>query len=228
MNSQKRFINCCILLILLALSASPALSQDGAGPDSRLYNGHEYIRNGIHAVGFPFLLSDSLQPGTLVYDGILYPNLPMQYDLVLDELIIRDYTGKALISLIPNKIGHFLIGDHSFRYIPETPLASSLPKAGFYEELCGRDSVALFAHREKKLVFPARPEDPVRYEQRSYYFLRIGSAYTPVDGESSLLAPLKDKKPTLKKYIRDNNIRFKKDLEKALVSTTAYYLKLTN
>ena len=30
------------------------------GPDSRLYNGHEYIRNGTPAQGFPFFEADSL------------------------------------------------------------------------------------------------------------------------------------------------------------------------
>lgn len=225
MDSPKLFINCCILLFLLTFSAYPARAQDAPDPDSRLYNGHEYIRNGINAKGFPFFLDDRLQPGTLVYDGIFYKDIPLQYDLVLDELIIQDYTGKTLISLIPEKVNSFHIGTHIFRYLPGTPSV----KTGFYEELCsGRDSINLFARREKRLVYPSNTEESARYVLHNTYFLRIGNTYSQVDYESSLLAAMRDKKAVVKKYIHDNNIRFNKDFENALIQTTLYYCKLTN
>ncbi|HLZ85775.1 MAG TPA: hypothetical protein VKQ52_00990 [Puia sp.] len=228
MNSQKQFINCCYLLLLLTLSTHPATAQDGPDQDSRLYNGYEYIRNGTHAQGFPFFGIDSLQPGTLVYDGILHRDIAMEYDLVLDKLVIPDYTGKALISLISEKVDRFTIGPHAFRYFPAQPTTSSLPKQGFYEELLGRDSVALLARREKKLVFPSSQDEQAKYEQSNSHFLLIGNRSARVADESSLLDMLKDKKDMLKKYIRDNHIRFKKDLENALIATTSYYLKLRN
>jgi hypothetical protein len=99
-------------------------------PDSRLFNGREYIRNGIYAKGFPFFEWDSLQTGSLTYDGILYPEMAMEYNLVSDEVIIHNFAGDALISLVPEKITSFSIGGYHFRYvatagIPPAPLAKA-------------------------------------------------------------------------------------------------------
>ncbi|GGB26080.1 hypothetical protein [Puia dinghuensis] len=230
MNLQKHLTIC--YLAVLTLSASPLLAQDGpnAGnekdPDSRLYNGNEYIRNGTNAKGSPFFLADSLQPGALVYDGIGYRDIAMEYDLVLDQLVIRHYTGKALISLIKEKVSRFSIDAHSFRYIPAA-LSPSL-KSGFYEELYAADSITLLARREKKLFFPNNREDIARYQQYNTYFLKMGDRYFEVNSESALLTALQNKKSALKKYLRTNGLHFKKDPEKALIATTSYYLKLTN
>lgn len=226
MDVPKHFISCCLQLVLSTLAATTALAQDNPLPDSRLYNGHEYIRNGVHARGFAFFLTDSLQPGTILYDGIPYREIPLQYDLVQDELIIPDYTGKALISLIPDKVSRFTIHGHHFSFF--SPAAPG-PKMGFYEILCsGRDSITLLARHEKRLIFPNNLEESARYQSYDLFFLRIGKTWNPVDGESSLLALLRDKKALLKKYIRDNDIRFKKDPGNALMQTTSYYLKLPN
>lgn len=246
MCAQTLFsLSCCFFLrlILLATTANAQQATDSPaagssvttlrnytrqrlGADSRLYNGFEYIRNGTPAKGFPFFDSDSLLTGTLSYDGILYGDIAMQYDLVQDELLIHDYTGTALISLINEKIDHFSIGSHFFRYISREKTTPALPRSGFYEELNTGLHVALLARREKKLDFPSNREDLVSYKQSNFYFLCVDDRYFPVDGKTALLEALKDKKSALKKYIRDNKIRFKKDLEKALVLTTGYYMKI--
>lgn len=204
--------------------------RDELRPDSRLYNGYEYIRNGTPAKGFPFFDSDGLQNAQLAYDGILYRDIPLEYDLALDEVVIPDYTGKTLISLISEKVDHFSIGSHEFRYIPaqrENP-ASRSPSPGFYEVLLTSGQVSLLARREKKLVFPSNREDPAGYEQQNFYFLRKDGQFYYVDGKASLLDALKDKKDALKKYIRENKLRFKKQLETALIRTTANYMQLSH
>ena len=201
--------------------------QDELNPDSRLFNGYEYIRNGTPAKGFPFFDSDGLQKALLSYDGILYREIPLEYDLVLDEVVIHDYTGKALIGLISEKVDHFSIGSHSFRYIPANA-GPGAPPPGFCEVLLSSGRISLLARREKKLIFPSNREDAARYDQRNYYYLRHGDRFYPVDSKDALLAVLKDKNDLLKKYIRGNHIRFSRQLEKALTQTTAYYLQLSH
>jgi hypothetical protein len=247
MNSPKQFIAyCCLLLPLTLLNQAvhaqqlPDSSscnqrsvaniqrfvQSRLDPDSRLYNGYEYIRNGIPAKGFAFFDSAGLQTGTLSYDGIFYPNLPLEYDVVSDQVIIQDYTARALISLISQKVGHFSIGTHSFRYIDVGK--ASLLKAGFYEELYAAPSLLLLARHEKKLVYSSNREEQPRYYSDDTYFLGLKDEFYRVNGQADLLDLLKDKKDALKKHIRDNKIRFRKDMEKALIQTTAYYLQIRN
>lgn len=247
MNSPKQFVACCCLLLLLTILTRPAHAQqlpDSAsysqrsiadiqkfvqsrlGPDPRLYNGYEYIRNGIPAKGFPFFDSAALQTGTLTYDGIFYQDMPLEYDVVLDQVIIPDFTAKALISLISQKVAHFSIGSHPFRYINAEK--TTLPKTGFYEELYAGGPATLLARHEKKLVFSSNREEQPRYYSDDNYFLELNDKFYHVNGEDDLLDVLKDKKDALKKYIRDNKIRFRRNMEKALIQTTAYYLQIRN
>lgn len=231
MNVQKQYIVPCLLLTLCLFTA-PAnaqsledLTQTRLQPDSRLYNGHQYIRNGAYAIGFPFFDADSLQPGSLVYDGIDYRNMVLQYDLVLDQLIIPDYTHDGLISLIPEKVTRFSIGSHTFGYFIKSDAGP--PQTGFYEVLYAGSKISLLARRQKRLIFPPDNTTPNRYDAIDQYFLRIENRFQRVTGKSTLLAALPDKTEQVKKYIRKNRIRFKKKLEKDLLQTIAYYQQTT-
>jgi hypothetical protein len=217
-------------LVLFSLPSPPVQAQlmsDSTGPDSRLFNGYEYIRNGIPAKGFPFFASDSLERGSLCYDGILYPEIPLEYDLVQDKVIIHDLAGKALISLISEKVGYFTIGTHRFRYVEATSTMEDAPGPGFYEVLYVSGPLTLFARHEKQLQFPTSSNDQARYYATSHYFLNTNDRFYRVDGIDALVKALQDKRDALKKYIRENKIHFKKQPEAALIQVTAYYRQIS-
>jgi hypothetical protein len=258
MNVQKQSISVLIVLLKVFVFMTPVNAQGltdsaangqfgmlfasavraGLGPDSRLYNGHEYVRNGTNAKGSPYFDMDSLQTATLTYDGVFYREIGLEYDLVTDEVIIRNFSGNALISLIRGKISDFTIGVHVFRYIapdkttaaqPPTgvqPPAGVQPPTGFYEELYSAGTLTLLARREKKLTFPSSNDVQPKYDQTNAYFLRIDHRFYKIDSKSSLLETLKDKAAPLKKYIRQNKIRFKRHLENALIQTIGYYMQI--
>jgi hypothetical protein len=214
-----------------SLRQSPASLPEGyvrtrIDPDSRLFNGREYIRNGIYAKGFPFFEWDSLQTGSLTYDGILYPEIAMEYNLVSDELIIHNFAGDALISLVPEKITSFSIGGYHFRYVAPAPPAAApnLPETGFYEELYATPRIALLARRKKMLIFPSTQEEQPKYVRIDRYFLLIDDNAYSIHNENELMAVLKDKKDPLKKFIRKNKLSFKRQhFENSLIQTTIYY-----
>ena len=152
----------------------------------------------------------------------------MEYDLVEDKLIIPVYSGNALISLINEKLSYFSIGDQHFRYIDADKTASVLPRSGIYEEIYHKGSTSLLARREKKLVFPSNKDEQPHYSQQNTYFLQLNNRYFSANGEYELLDALKNKKDALKQYIRKNNIRYKKNLETALIRTTDYYQQISH
>jgi hypothetical protein len=211
-------------------------------PDSRLFNGREYIRNGINAKGFPFFEWDSLRPGSLTYDGILYHDMAMEYDMVSDELVIHKFTGDALISLVPEKIAFFSLAGHHFRYVVSTPAlaapasvaptasnptAANLPETGFYEELYATPRLALLARRKKTLRFPSSQDDQPGYVQVDRYFLLIDARAYSIRDENDLMTALKEKKDPLKKMIRKNKLSFKRQhFENSLVQTIIYYQEI--
>ncbi|HWK03849.1 MAG TPA: hypothetical protein VNS58_09460 [Puia sp.] len=202
--------------------------QAAMDPDNRLYNGPEYLLRGQGVKGNPFFLSDSLLPGYLHYDDAIFNNIQLQYDIVQDDVIIDDYTHSAHIQLVKEKIKDFTIRQHRFRFLDPGKNASDFMKPGFYEQLTGTaDSpLSLYARHEKKIDFPANPEEQARYAPSDSYFLQWENAFYQVETKRALLEILKDKKDLLKKYIGENNIDFKKNLELALIKTTSYYAQI--
>jgi hypothetical protein len=243
---RQSFRHCWLLLkgLLFSLLANAQQSPDASvrqssanfpadyvnariNPDSRLFNGREYIRNGTPAKGSPFFESDSLQLGSLSYDGILYRDIALEYDLVSDQLIIHNFAGDALISLVPEKIAFFSIAGHHFRYIvpaAAAPTTPGLPEPGFYEELYATPRLALLARRKKTLQFPSTEEEQPKYIQADWYFLLINDKAYPIRNKNDLMAVLNDKKDLLKKFIRKNKLSFKQQhFENSLLQTTIYY-----
>jgi hypothetical protein len=245
---KQSFCHCCLLMLgllsSLLVNAQQPLSEDYVrariNPDSRLFNGLEYIRNGTPAKGSPFFESDSLQLGSLSYDGILYRDIALEYDMVSDKLIIHNFAGDALISLVPEKITSFSIGGYHFRYVAPavappaaatstvSPVtAPNLPETGFYEELHATPRLALLARRKKTLQFPSTQDEQPKYVQTDRYFLLIDANAYSIRNKNDLLAVLKDKKDPLKKFIRKNKLSFKRQhFENSLIQTAIYYQEI--
>jgi hypothetical protein len=202
--------------------------QTEMAPDNRLYNGPEYLLSGQGVKGTPFFLSDSLVRGSIYYDNAIFNNVQLQYDIVSDDVIINDYTHSSHIKLVKEKIKNFTILQHPFHFLDPGKNASAFMKAGFYEQLTGTDDspLSLYVRHEKKITFPANPEEQAGYAQSDSYFLKSKDEFYRVETKRALLEVLKDKKDLLKKYIGDNNIDFKKNLEQALIKTTSYYSQI--
>jgi hypothetical protein len=233
-----------VVLLLLSIFTSPARAQQSSdstidqslkntnqiylseiGDNAQIYHGREFIRNGLKAIGYPFYESDNMLTGSLSYQGEIYKNRNLYYNLVYDQLITDNYPRNALITLSPEKVDSFMIGEHIF--IPLTINGSpGLEKDGYYDRLVtGQPS--LYARREKRLVVGTGSEE-TRYIQYNSYFIEINNSFHPVDGKTALIDLFKDKEDLVKKYIHANKLNFRKDLEYALIQSTIYYSQLKN
>jgi hypothetical protein len=193
------------------------------GDNAEIYHGNEYIRNGQKANGFPFFESDNFLDGWISYQGIIYINQKLYYDLVSDELIIPNYTKNTLIVLSSDKVDSFSIGTHVF-IVVRSDTSNPIINEGYYEPLYSGEP-GVYARREKRLVIGSGSEE-AKYIQYNNYFIRYKNIFYNVDGKSSLLEILKDQKDVLKKYIRTTKLNFKTNLESALVLSAIYYSQL--
>ena len=71
-----------------------------------------------------------------------------------------------------------------------------------------------------------KAEDPPSFVEEDAFFVRNAGTLHLVDSKRSLLQALNDKNELVKIYIRKNKFRFKKNMEKELVKTAAYYSAL--
>ena len=196
------------------------------GGYNNLYNGIEYIGSYPGTTGHPYFEWDTLQHGFLKYNGVIYPDIGLKYDLVSNQLVL---TGKQnlSISLLTKNVSFFSINGHFFINSIQDSITERLPETGFYEVLYSGPTTIL-AIRKKKVERSSRVEDPFIFKQYNTYYIKKDGAYKPVEDERDLLFLLGEHKNELRTYLRQNKMTFKKEREKSLVKVVTYYDQLKN
>jgi hypothetical protein len=78
------------------------------GEQSGVYRGTEYTGYPFQIkVGHQFFESEAISYGSVFYDGILYENVPMRFDIIKDQLVVRYVDQVSGISLHNEKIDFF-------------------------------------------------------------------------------------------------------------------------
>jgi hypothetical protein len=186
------------------------------GEESPLYNGSEYIE-------YAYTLVDFIK-GNVNVDGMIFHDVPMLYDIVKDQLIIQDFQKVYKINLPADRVQQFFLLGHLFVRLN----ASDQVKTGFYDQLY-KGKVALFAKREKKILekYSNIQISKVVISQNVYYIKKDGVYYT-IKNKSSLFSALKSKKKEVQQYLKANDIKFKREPERAMIMAVKYYDQLTN
>lgn len=199
------------------------IKEDAASNHLHLYKGIEYVNYEDQAAGYPFFESEVLEKGSLVYDGILYEQVPMLYDIVKDEVVIEHFHNYFKIRLIPEKIAAFSLLNHSFIRIEADSLPGSGISSGFYEKLFD-GKVKAFAKRikitEEEIAYQQLKR---RFVQKDRYYIFKEAHYVQVKGQPGVMRVFKDRKKEIKKYIRENTFTFKNNPEAAIISICRFY-----
>lgn len=222
-------IRCCLIMISLVASLAAAaqnplpVSFDGSdavpatyfrqavGPSSLLYTGAEYLRRGSKTIGHPYLLSDQLQPFTIWYKSNRYEQVPALFDIEKDMLVIEDYKKNLLISLIKEGVDSFRAGDRFFQY------RMNGDERQFLERL-ENGPVQLYCLRQKYLAPPARAEENALpfFKEMNTYYLVVEKRLLPVSDEKDIMRQLPSLKEKIRRIIRADNIRIRKNQENGL------------
>jgi hypothetical protein len=196
-------------------------------PEPDLYRGIRYIdyANRVQQ-GQPFFVSGDMRIGTVTYNGIVYDNVPMIYDLVLGLVVINDPMRVFKISLIMNLVDSFNIADHPFIRLRDS-LNPSAPRNGYYERLYQREGGFTLLKKEKKtyiqnmVMSSDNIQNYINYSVA--YYLKKGNTYYSVNSKRALFAVLKDRKPEVKKFIRKNSLNWRQDKESLILNVVSWY-----
>ena len=88
--------------------------QNELKEDAHLYTGKEYYRYTAGVKGYPFYITDQMQPGEILYDGTIYKDVPMLFDAVRQVVVINQYQQDNRIQLLTEKINYFILNGHRF------------------------------------------------------------------------------------------------------------------
>ena len=200
-----------------------AFYQQFIDPPTGLYNGREYAdyANSIKD-GHPFFMSTNFNSGSIVYDGVLYDNIPLLYDLVKGEIIIK--VGIYKISLINEKVSWFSVLNNKFVRIEENDSNQAVISTGFYNILY-EGEIILYKKQKKKIQEDVSFSEGIKkyiIESDSYYFKK-DSVFYPVNNKGSLLSLLQNKRKEVLQFIRKNKLDLRKHKENAFIRIAAYY-----
>jgi len=212
----------------IATSNTIAFYIQQVGAQSAIYNGCEYQFDRIN-VGHAFFNTARFTNGNIICEDILYPDIPILYDIVRDILVIQGLNQIQITSLASNRISQFTLSGYTFIRKSGNSSTGSVPEPGFYQRLYdGRikawaknqktiDEVTDFGYQLKRVAI-----------EKSRYYIEKGGTYFEVDGKQSVLNVLQDKKKEINHFIAKKRIRFRKDFNNALVQTVAHYCEITN
>ena len=195
---------------------------------SLLYNGlafDGYAPNVDGSANFQDL--NAFSTGSVVYQGFRFDNLPLMYDIFQDKLISMLGTFSKY-SLISDKVTEFYLNNHHFKYLNVVDSTKSVIKSGFYDLIHDGKS-KIYVKRIKHMQYSLENK-VVRYYfvPKTTYYLERAQNYSVINGEKSFFNYFKDKKPELKKLLKEKKIKFRKQPEDAMILLASYYESLTN
>lgn len=215
----------------LSSSQSPSFKnaiayfQNEIGEDAHLYTGEEYTGYEKNIKGYPFFISPLMQNSDIFYNGSLYQNVPLLFDIVRQEIVINRYNQNFRIKLLNEKIKYFTLAGHRFENITVTEGKDENIVNGIYDIVLN-GKVSVLVKRIKLIKYPFKAEDPPGFVEEDVFCIRNGNNMYAVDNRNTLLQALNDKKELIKTYIRKNKLKFKKNMEKELIMTAVYYSTL--
>ena len=199
-----------------------AFFQNEIKEDAHLYTGKEFIKYSVNIKGHPFFETDQMQTGTIFYDGTLYENVPLLYDIVGQEVVINRFESEEGIRLLNDKIKYFTFDGHRFENIFSAEGRDESITNTFYDIMySGKGSVLV--RRIKLIKKSLKAEDPASFVEGDELYVRKGQNLYAIDSKNSVLQAFSDKKDAVKTFIRKNKFRFKKNTEKELIMTAEYY-----
>ena len=187
-------------------------------PAGRLLSGTEYLDyTPGNTLGNQFFLSNLAQRATIHYDGEYYTQVPLRYDLKLDQVIVFDSSRNVTIQLIKERVADFALGGRRFIRL------GTGAGAGFYEVLAD-GSPQLLAHRTKRVAETTVQQHlTFTYREASRLLLAQAGKLTEVTSLKSLLDLLPDQKPALQQYARSNDLQFGPETREAAATLLVNY-----
>jgi hypothetical protein len=204
-----------------AADRAVATFQQAVQLQKEIYTGPEHISYLPAIEGSAYFLSPDWQPGAVLYDGLLYRDQLLKYDLVTDRLVLKRYDGFP-IELRPDKISYFTLPEHTIVYWKSEK--NSL-KPGFYEQLAAGPLTILAKHT--KALEERMENNQLRQrflEGTAYYAIKDDKVHS-VKSLGSVLDLVGDKRNAIQQHLKKKSIKFKRNREAALTAIAGFYNK---
>lgn len=187
-----------------------------------LYNGRLYYVYDARQDEHQFFGDRKWQKGVVFYDGQRFDSIPMIYDIVRDELVIKHFNGDHLL-LQSEKVNYFLKDNHTFQRMDAGKDINPQMRTGFYDILYDGKTKAIVRRVKQRQEKIAEKKIIALFPEKDFYYIKKGDRYYSVRSKRSVLGLFPDKKKELKKALRDDNIKFKHMRDIAIAKVVVTY-----
>lgn len=197
------------------------------GDQSRLFNGKLYRDYTIPlSEGHPYFHTDQFETGTIWYDGMVFENIPVLYNIVSEEVITPHFNKVQWISLRNEKVSAFTFGRHHIVKIIADSTSPDIT-TGFYQQLYAGKTSAV--KKRSKFVVEGIVNNQLartlRVVERRYLW-HVGK-WNRVTSLRSVLKLLDGHNAAIRQHLRSAKIKYRKKPDEALSRIAAYYDQLT-
>lgn len=197
------------------------LYMNQIGGAALLYKGAEYEGSYPLIAGTPFSGDGGFRNGSLCYEDVLYESIPIAYDLVRNEVLIKGFQ-TFTIKLDKGKVCGFVADGHRYVHLfNSTNAADELPD-DFYEVLY-EGKVRAYAKHAKQIVRALHADAQDRFVEQVSYFVWKQGQYHRIDREKDLLNLFPEDKSKLKAFWKERHLNFGKAPGAFIQQTLSYW-----
>jgi hypothetical protein len=197
--------------------------EQTVGVNSLLYKGKEYVEYPFRIQGDQYFQSYIWEKGSVHYEGLLYTDVSMKYDIANEVLIVDHAHLPFPVTLESARIDHFYLLDHHFIRLEADTLTHTGISTGFYDLLY--DGKIRFLVKRAKILKDAIEDRQLHYwfEEADQYYIHKDNIFHRVKSKRSVLKVFYDHKKDIRKFLKRNKIKFSKQREEAIHRIVMYY-----
>ena len=179
--------------------------------------------------GYPGVIGEAFYPltlwqkGSVLFDDNWYHDVSIMYDTYTDDVILL-HPNSTPLRLFAERIRQFNF--NGLNFIRLTPDKNKVLKTGFYHQVVQGD-IAVLVKRIKNMEESIIDMNVERkFVDESQYYIEKSGQYYHITTRKELLNLLKDRRHEITrhlKYLKSQNLRFKKDKEAVIVEIAKLY-----
>lgn len=208
--------------VALETKAARSFYASVISKNTNLFSGREYEPPPMRLnEGHPYFLNPSWIKGSVTYNGKIFNDVSLKYDLVSDELVLMHFNGYFMISLNKETVDDFILEAHHFRRFGDNKKLTGNLEEGYYEVLYNGNSLLLKKHmKEINTVGQGNNQGFEVSGKTSLYLIRNGNV-AAVKTKKSFMRQLPSGE-SLNRYVKTLKPWFKKDPQYFMVQVLKF------
>lgn len=193
------------------------------GAEALIYNGPLFKPyNYTLAEGSQYFIPTQSPLGKVLYNGIMYANVPLLFDVLNNKLITTQTVSNQSFEIITDHVSYFELDNHKFFHLQNPPAKKML--AGFYEiHYEGKKSCVYEKH--VKALNEELGEKYKKYviEDNSIFYIKKDGKYQKVEKMKSLYRIYENHEAELKSFAKNTGLSLSKITVATLIKIAAYF-----